>query len=77
MGQGNGIAISGDTGICYSSKMTTHRAWIILKDGKPLWSTVRRTRPESWEAWERAERPTPGFTYDVQACRIRVQIEPR
>jgi hypothetical protein len=52
-----------------------HRAWIILKDGKPLWHTVRRTRPEAWDAWRRQDRPTPGFTYDVQARRIRVQIE--
>jgi hypothetical protein len=53
----------------------TLRAWIILKDGKPLWHTVRRTRPEAWEAWERHERPQSGFTYNVQARRIRVQIE--
>ena len=51
------------------------RAWIIFRDGKPLWHTVRDTRPEAWEAWERAERPARGFTYDVKACRIRVQIE--
>jgi hypothetical protein len=52
--------------------MTTHRAWIILKDGKPLWHTVRRTRPEAWDAWERHERPQPGFSYNVKASRIRV-----
>ena len=51
------------------------RAWIILRDGKPLWHTVRDTRPEAWEAWERAERPARGFAYDVKACCIRVQIE--
>ena len=42
---------------------------------KPLWHTVRRTRPEVWEAWERHERPQPGFAYNVKASRIRVQIE--
>jgi hypothetical protein len=52
-----------------------HRGWIILKDGKPLWHTVRRTRPEAWDAWQRQDRPTPGFTYNVQARRIRMQIE--
>lgn len=46
--------------------------WMIYQDGKPLYDTLRRYRPQAWAAWERAVRPAHGFVYDVTAKRVKI-----
>lgn len=45
-------------------------AWMILQNNRPLFYTVRKSRPEAWRAWEIQERPANGFSMNVKAERV-------
>lgn len=47
---------------------------MIFERGEPLYYTLRKCRPEAWQAWENQVRPNNGFYYAVEAKKVIVKI---